>query len=66
MVKEVAYNGKKYYICEVCGLAYLDQKIASECEEFCSNNPGKCSLKISSKAVGRVVANSLILLKWRT
>ncbi len=56
MVKEVIYSDRIYYICEICGLAYPDRETASECEEFCRNNPGSCSLKISSKAVGRFVS----------
>lgn len=55
MVKEIVYNDKKYWICEICGLAYLDRETANECEEFCKNNPGSCSLIITSKAVGRFV-----------
>jgi len=56
MVKEIVYNDKRYWACEICGLIYLDRETASECEEFCKNNPGSCSITITSKAIGRIIS----------
>lgn len=50
MPREVQSRGQTYYICEVCGFAYLEERWARACEEFCTRHHG-CSLEITQHAV---------------
>ncbi|MFX0170082.1 MAG: hypothetical protein ACFE89_13125 [Candidatus Hodarchaeota archaeon] len=50
MVKQKMVKGQGLYVCEVCGLGYLDQKTAQDCEDWCRAT-GTCSVKITRKAV---------------
>ncbi|MBR9707276.1 MAG: hypothetical protein GOV15_02465 [Candidatus Diapherotrites archaeon] len=38
--------------CKECGLHYLDEKTAKECEKYCKTK-GMCSSKITSKSLER-------------
>ena len=51
MVKEKLFEGKTVFICEICGLGYLEKEYAQKCEDWCGKNPGTCNFKISQKAV---------------
>jgi hypothetical protein len=42
---------KTIFLCDICGLGYLDKKTAQDCEDYCKANPGSCSVEISKKAV---------------
>jgi hypothetical protein len=44
------WNDQKIFLCEVCGLGYLDENTADDCEYYCINNRS-CSLEISRKAL---------------
>jgi hypothetical protein len=50
MVRKVEKEGKSFYICGKCGLAYKEKIWAEECEKFCSKH-NACSLEIISHAV---------------
>jgi rubrerythrin len=50
LVKEVEKSQKKYFLCEVCGFAYNDQKTAEECESWCRKNKS-CNLNIIKKHI---------------
>jgi len=50
MVKEIEKQGKKYYICEECGFAYMDKETAQKCEDWC-NKHHSCNLEITKSAV---------------
>jgi hypothetical protein len=50
MVKKLPKNKKNYFICQECNFAYLDKKIANECEQYCKK-PHSCSLEITKHAV---------------
>jgi hypothetical protein len=51
MVTKKTVDGKTVFVCDICGLGYLDRKTAHECEDWCGKNPENCSLQISQKAV---------------
>jgi len=50
MVKEIIVENKKVFVCEECGLGYLDASLAKNCEEYCSKHRA-CSLEIIKNAV---------------
>ena len=50
MVKKADKERKTYFICEACGFAYKDMKIAKECEDYC-NKHHSCPLEITKNAV---------------
>ncbi|MEK7848344.1 MAG: hypothetical protein AAB270_05425 [Chloroflexota bacterium] len=50
MPRELRRSGLRYYICEVCGFAYLERAQARACEEFCTRYHG-CSIDITQHAV---------------
>jgi hypothetical protein len=50
MVKEIKRREKKYYICEECGLVYLDNETAEKCKAWCSKYKS-CNLEIIGHAV---------------
>jgi len=49
-VKEKKNNNQTVFICEVCGLGYMEKQTAQECEEWCKRT-GTCSIEITKKAV---------------
>lgn len=51
MVTEKQIGGKTVFLCDICGLGYLDKETAQKCEDWCGKNPGTCSFQISQKAV---------------
>lgn len=51
MVTEKKVDGKTIFVCDICGLGYLNREIAQKCEDWCGKNPGTCNLQISQKAV---------------
>ncbi len=54
MVRKIIKNGKNYYICEECLLAYDNKKWADKCENWCEAHKS-CNLLITSHS------NKLIL-----
>lgn len=50
MVKESEKNGKRYFICEECNFAYLDEELARKCQAYC-NEHKSCNLEITKHAV---------------
>ncbi len=50
MVKKKRLNDKIVYLCEICGLGYLDDETAKKCEEWCKKT-GTCSVEITRKAI---------------
>jgi len=50
MVTEKTKDGKTLYLCDLCGLGYLNKEIAQKCEEWCRKT-GTCSIEITEKAV---------------
>ena len=50
MVKQIDKNKKTYYLCQECNFAYLDRKIADECEKYCKKYHS-CNLEITKHAV---------------
>ena len=50
MVKEITKDGKRYFICEACNMAYNDKELAQKCEDFC-NKYHSCSLEITKHTV---------------
>ena len=50
MVREKFRNGRKLYICKVCGLAYKERIWAEKCQDFCKKY-GACSIEIIPHAV---------------
>jgi hypothetical protein len=49
-VKEKHIDNNLIFICDICGLGYLDKKTAEECEEWCRKTH-TCSIEITKKAV---------------
>jgi hypothetical protein len=41
---------EKVYYCSVCGYGYATEKLAKECEEYCTTN-NSCSLQITARAI---------------
>jgi hypothetical protein len=52
MVKKSIKNGRQVFLCEVCGLGYLEESMAQKCQEWCSTRHS-CSLEIIKHAVTR-------------
>ncbi|MEM1986468.1 MAG: hypothetical protein QXW80_05585 [Candidatus Micrarchaeia archaeon] len=50
MVREKRIENKVIYLCNVCGLGYLDLETAKRCEEWCKKT-NTCSIEITKKAV---------------
>jgi len=50
MVKKVIINAKQVYLCEVCGLGYVDEESAKACQDYCARH-GACSIEITRKAI---------------
>ncbi|MCK5245895.1 hypothetical protein KAR02_03310 [Candidatus Bipolaricaulota bacterium] len=51
MVTKKERNGKGYYVCDLCGVAYTEEEWAKKCTEWCAENPGTCSIEVSQYAV---------------
>jgi len=50
LVKREKIGDKILFLCEMCGLGYLDEETARKCEEWCKRT-GTCSVEITKKAV---------------
>lgn len=50
MVKKTLKDGSEIFLCEVCGLGYLEADTAQKCEDWCSTK-NSCNLEITKKAV---------------
>lgn len=50
MVREAKKEGRKLFICEECGLGYLNEELARKCEEYCLKYRA-CSIEITKNAV---------------
>jgi hypothetical protein len=50
MVNEEKVNGRILFLCEICGLGYLDKAAAQNCENWCKKT-GTCNIAIIKKAV---------------
>jgi hypothetical protein len=50
LVKKKKIGTKFLFLCEICGLGYLDEETARKCEEWCKRTR-TCSIEITKKAV---------------
>ncbi len=50
MVHSFEEQDRTIFVCDECGLGYVDKATAQECENFCKNNES-CSLAIARKAI---------------
>jgi len=50
MVTEIEKSGKTLYLCEECGMAYLEEEWARKCERWCAEHQA-CNLEIIEHAV---------------
>lgn len=50
LVKEMELNDQRLFLCEICGLGYLERETAQKCEDWCGKT-GTCSIEITKKAV---------------
>ena len=50
MVKEIEKNSKKYFICELCNMAYNSKELAQKCEDWCRKYKS-CNLEIIKHAI---------------
>jgi len=50
MVKKENIENRILFICEVCGLGYIDEQTAAQCEDWCRRT-GTCNVKLTSRAV---------------
>jgi len=50
MVREKTISNKTIFVCEVCGLGYVDKETARECEAWCRRT-GTCNIEITKKAI---------------
>jgi hypothetical protein len=50
MAEVAQRNDTTYYTCGACGFAYLEERWAKACEEFCTQHHG-CSIEITEHAV---------------
>ena len=46
MVSEKNKDGKTYFVCDECELAYTEKDKAEQCENWCKKNPGSCSPEV--------------------
>ncbi len=49
MVVEVIKRRKKYYVCDECGMGYVELKLAKKCESWHAKHQG-CNMEIIKKA----------------
>ncbi|MBI5035822.1 hypothetical protein HZC09_00615 [Candidatus Micrarchaeota archaeon] len=40
------------YVCEACGLAYSEKKLAEDCQKWCTDNKS-CNLNLIRKSIGK-------------
>jgi hypothetical protein len=50
-VTEKKIGAKRVFLCGICGLGYLEKKVAQDCEDYCRAHAGSCSVEITKKAV---------------
>ena len=50
MVKQVVREEKTFYVCEECGLAFMDKTIAKRCEQYYHKHKS-CNLELIKFAV---------------
>jgi len=50
MVKELSKDGETFYICEACGFAYKEKRLAEKCQQWCAEHQS-CNLEITQYAV---------------
>jgi len=50
LVQKSNHDGKPIYKCDICGLGYLDEITANQCEAHCRTHDS-CSLLVTRKAV---------------
>lgn len=46
MVSEKNKDGKDYFVCDECGLAYAEKEKAEQCEAWCNKNSGSCNPEV--------------------
>jgi hypothetical protein len=51
MVTKKTINGKSIFVCDICGLGYLDKETAQKCEDYCRAHAGSCIVEITKKAI---------------
>jgi hypothetical protein len=51
VVKKLERNGKSYYVCELCNVAFAEEKWAKKCTEWCSEHCRTCSIEVVQHAV---------------
>jgi hypothetical protein len=50
MVTEREPEGRTVFLCDICGVGYVDRETAQECEDYCRTH-NSCSIEITEKAV---------------
>jgi hypothetical protein len=50
MVTEKIKDGKKYFLCDECGFAYLSKEEAQKCEDWCREHHS-CNMELTKNAV---------------
>ncbi len=50
MVKELIKKDKTYYLCDSCGFAYEERRLAAKCQAWCEMN-NSCNMEITRRAV---------------
>jgi len=50
MVSEKIKGGKKYFVCDECGLAYNSRLLAEKCEAWCTKRHS-CNTEIAKYSV---------------
>jgi hypothetical protein len=50
MVSEREHEGKKVFVCDICGFGYSDRSKAQSCEDYCAKHKS-CSIEITKDAV---------------
>ncbi len=50
MVTKKVKEGKQYFVCDECGLIYLNNEIAEKCEKWCKETHS-CNPEIIKNAV---------------
>ncbi|MCD6495683.1 MAG: hypothetical protein J7K54_00245 [Candidatus Aenigmarchaeota archaeon] len=51
MVSKKVRNGRTYFLCDMCGLAYGEMEKAVQCESWCREHPGSCNPDVVKFAV---------------
>jgi len=54
MVREIDYQGKKYYYCKYCKLVFADKTWAEKCEEWCKDNQS-CNMGITKHSIKKTL-----------